>query len=90
MANLKHFCFDLDGTLVDSYKNIYDTTVKTLQVLNIKEPLQEIEFQKRIGHHFLDIFKSLNIPVSNVEEFINIYKGFYFDFINSSKLYAGR
>ncbi len=87
MANLKHFCFDLDGTLVDSYKNIYDTTVKTLQVLNIKEPLQEIEFQKRIGHHFLDIFKDLNIPVSDVEEFINIYKGFYFDFINSSKLY---
>ena len=89
MANFKHICFDLDGTLVDSYQNIYNTTIKALQVLNIKEPLHEIEFQKRIGYHFLDIFKELNIPVSDVEEFINIYKGFYFDFISSSQLYTG-
>ena len=89
MANFKHICFDLDGTLVDSYLNIYNTTRKALNVLNIKDPLQEVEFRKRIGHHFLDIFKDLNIPVTDMEEFINIYKGFYFDFIDSSTLYNG-
>ncbi len=89
MPQFNHICFDLDGTLVDSYLNIYNTTLKTLRVLNIKEPLQEIEFQKRIGHHFIDIFNDLNIPVADVEEFINIYKSYYFDFINDSKLYDG-
>ena len=62
MHNFKHICFDLDGTLVDSYLNIYNTTLKALNVLNIKEPLNEVEFQKRIGHHFIDIFNDLNIP----------------------------
>ncbi len=89
MHKFKHICFDLDGTLVDSYLNIYNTTLKALRVLNIKEPLHEVEFQKRIGHHFLDIFKDLNIPVTDVEEFINIYKSYYFDFIDNSKLYEG-
>ncbi len=89
MHKFKHVCFDLDGTLVDSYLNIYNTTLKALSVLNIKEPLHEGEFQKRIGHHFLDIFKDLNIPVTDVEEFINIYKSYYFDFIDNSKLYEG-
>ena len=89
MSNFRHICFDLDGTLVDSYLNIYNTTVKALRVLNINEPVHEIEFQKRIGHHFLDIFKDLNIPVVDVEEFINIYKSYYFDFIDNSKLYDG-
>ncbi|PJB00688.1 MAG: phosphoglycolate phosphatase, partial [Ignavibacteria bacterium CG_4_9_14_3_um_filter_36_18] len=28
--NIKHVCFDLDGTLMDSHKTIYKTTVKTL------------------------------------------------------------
>ncbi len=89
MHNFKHICFDLDGTLVDSYLNIYNTTLKALNVLNIKEQLNEVEFQKRIGHHFIDIFNDLNIPVTDVEEFINIYKSFYFDFIDTSKLYDG-
>lgn len=89
MNKFKHICFDLDGTLVDSYLNIYNTTVKALKVLNINEQVHEGEFQKRIGHHFIDIFKDLNIPVTDVEEFINIYKSYYFDFIDNSKLYDG-
>ncbi len=89
MINFKHICFDLDGTLVDSYQNIYKASVKTLQELKIEQSLYEIEFQKRIGHHFSDIFSDLKIPVKDIEEFINIYKGFYFDFINDSVLYDG-
>ena len=89
MKKFKHVCFDLDGTLIDSYQTIFKTTVKTLQYLNIKEPLLEIEFHKRIGHHFLHIFKDLNIPVTDIEEFIDIYKGYYFDFIDESVIYAG-
>jgi len=89
MRRVKHICFDLDGTLIDSYQTIFKTTVKTLQHLNIEEPLMEIEFHKRIGHHFLHIFKDLNIPVSDIEEFIDIYKGYYFDFIDDSVSYPG-
>ncbi len=89
MKKIKHICFDLDGTLIDSYQTIFKTTVKTLKYLNIKEPLLEIEFQKRIGHHFLHIFSDLNIPVTDIEEFIDIYKGYYFDFIDESVIYPG-
>lgn len=89
MNKIKHICFDLDGTLIDSYQTIFKTTVKTLRHLNVKEPLMEIEFHKRIGHHFLHIFKDLNIPVVDIEEFIDIYKGYYFDFIDDSLIYPG-
>ncbi len=86
---IKHVCFDLDGTLIDSYVTIFKTTIKTLEHLKIKEPLPETEFQKRIGHHFLNIFDELNIPVKDIEEFIDIYKGYYFNFIDESVLYPG-
>lgn len=86
---IKHVCFDLDGTLIDSYRTIYKTTVITLQHLKIEDPLPEIEFHKRIGHHFLHIFSDLNIPVTDIEEFIDIYKSYYFDFIDESVIYPG-
>ncbi len=86
---IKHVCFDLDGTLIDSYLTIYKTTIKTLEHLKIEEPLPETEFRKRIGHHFLNIFDELNIPVADIEEFIEIYKGYYFSFIDESVLYPG-
>lgn len=89
MKKIKHVCFDLDGTLIDSYQTIYKTTVRTLEHLKIEEPLLEIEFHKRIGHHFLHIFSDLNIPVTDIEEFIDIYKGYYFDYINDSVIYPG-
>ncbi|MEO8398979.1 MAG: HAD family hydrolase [Ignavibacteriaceae bacterium] len=88
-SKFKHICFDLDGTLIDSYQNIFNATIKTLKQLKIEESLYEPDFQKRIGHHFLDIFSELNIPVIDIEEFINIFKGFYFDFIDDSKIYNG-
>jgi HAD superfamily hydrolase (TIGR01549 family) len=42
-----------------------------------------------IGMHFIDMFSELNIDVPDFEEFINIYKKIYFDFIDESKLYPG-
>jgi len=89
MKKINHVCFDLDGTLIDSYQTIYKTTVRTLEHLKIEKPLLEIEFHKRIGHHFLHIFSDLDIPVTDIEEFIDIYKGYYFDYIDDSIVYRG-
>ncbi len=87
--SVKHVSFDLDGTIVDSFNTIYKSTVSALKVLNIKQILAEHEFRKRIGYHFIDIFKELNIPVKDFEEFINIYKDLYFDYIDEASLYPG-
>lgn len=86
---IKNITFDLDGTLIDSYKTIFKAAERTLLYLGIKEQLIEKEFYKRIGHHFMDIFQELNIPVLNFEEFIQIYKKIYFDYIDDSKKYPG-
>ncbi len=86
---IKNITFDLDGTLIDSYKTIFKSAERTLLHLGIQEQLNEKEFYKRIGHHFLDIFKELNIPVLDFEKFIQIYKEIYFDFIDDSKMYPG-
>lgn len=87
---LKHFCFDLDGTLVKSHITIYKTTIKALKDLQIPDDnLKEDLFYERIGHHFEDIFKELGVPVNNFDVFIEIYKNQYFDFIGESVLYEG-
>jgi phosphoglycolate phosphatase-like HAD superfamily hydrolase len=84
---IKHVCFDLDGTIMDSYNTIYKTTLKTLAYLEITGHIEEKEFFKRIGHHFPDIFRDLNISVPDIEHFINVYKSCYFDFIDDSIIY---
>ncbi|MDR3666161.1 MAG: HAD family hydrolase [Ignavibacteriaceae bacterium] len=89
LKDIRHICFDLDGTLVDSYLNIFKATVKTLEILGIPGQFSEKDFYNRIGHHFLDIFHDLNIPVPDLEHFINIYKSYYFEFIDTSNLYPG-
>jgi phosphoglycolate phosphatase-like HAD superfamily hydrolase len=86
-TKLKHICFDLDGTLVDSYKTIYNATVKSLYDLNIPNAINEEIFREMIGKHFVDIFDEMNIPVNDFEEFIQVYKNNYFLFIDDSKLY---
>lgn len=89
-SSIKHICFDLDGTLVQSHKTIYKTTLKALQDLNISTSnMNEEPFYERIGHHFEDIFSEFNIPVNDFETFINVYKNQYFDFIDESTLYEG-
>jgi HAD superfamily hydrolase (TIGR01549 family) len=84
---IKHICFDLDGTLINSFPTIYKCTLRTLEHLNIADLVEEKKFYDMIGHHFLDIFNHLNIRVTDVEAFINIYKSYYFDYIDDSLLY---
>ena len=55
--NIKHICFDLDGTLVKSDTTIYKATLKTLEHLNIKGEIAEDKFIEMIGMHFVDIFE---------------------------------
>ena len=86
---IKHVTFDLDGTLINSGSTIYKTTLKALNVLNINAVFKEKEFNKMIGAHFINIFNELQIVVKDVNQFIDIYKGFYFDFIDESKFYPG-
>ncbi len=85
--NIKHICFDLDGTLVKSDTTIYKATLKTLEHLNIKGEIAEDKFIEMIGMHFIDIFNKFNLDVPDFQKFIGIYKKLYFDFIDESKVY---
>jgi len=87
LKDIKHVCFDLDGTLMNSYNTIYKSTIKTMEDLKIPGYINEPDFYKMIGHHFFDIFNDLNIGVPDIEHFINIYKSHYFDFIDESEIY---
>lgn len=85
--NITTVVFDLDGTLVQSHKNIYLATIHSFDELKIKYTLPEEEFYTKIGHHFEDIFDDFGIEVNDFDEFIEVYKKAYFDFIDSSILY---
>ena len=87
--SLKHVCFDLDGTLVDSKNTILESTKAALDQLNIEYKISEDVFNNMIGMHFVDIFKVLKIKDVDFDRFISIYKALYFDFIDSSNLYQG-
>jgi len=87
--NLTHFCFDLDGTLVDSNKTIYEAAAFALQQLNIKFDVNENLFALKIGQHFVDIFSAFKIDVPDFEKFITIYKENYFEQMHYSTLYGG-
>jgi HAD superfamily hydrolase (TIGR01549 family) len=84
---IKHICFDLDGTLVDSRDTILESTKSALDKLNISYRIDENLFTNMIGMHFVDIFEKLQIDVPDFEKFITIYKALYFDFMDSSYLY---
>jgi len=88
-AGIKHISFDLDGTITDSINTIFLSTVETLKQLKIPNSLTLEELRKRVGYHFQDMFLALNIPVTDFEEYLAIYKNHYFDFINKSTLYPG-
>jgi HAD superfamily hydrolase (TIGR01549 family) len=87
--NIKHICFDLDGTLTDSLDTIYKATLKTLRLFNINNPPGMDDLKYRVGYHFKEIFHDLKIPVQDVNHFINIYKQHYFDYISDTKVYPG-
>lgn len=86
---VKHLCFDLDGTLVDSSETIFKSTIATLEQLGISYNFRKDDLDKRIGQHFVDIFNEFNVQVTDFEEFIKLYKSLYFDFIDDSILYPG-
>lgn len=86
---IKHCCFDLDGTLVDSNKTIYNSTAYALGKLGIDFNVNEDLFAMKIGQHFVDIFDEFNIDVPDFEKFITIYKINYFEQMEFSKVYDG-
>ena len=86
---IKHICFDLDGTLVDSKETILKSTKAALDSLSIRYDIPEDIFNNMIGMHFVDIFKELKIEVNDFEKFLSIYKSLYFDFMKYSQLYPG-
>jgi HAD superfamily hydrolase (TIGR01549 family) len=79
-----HYCFDLDGTLIDSSLTIYKTTEFSLNKLGIEFNVSKEDFALTIGKHFIDIFDEFGIKVNDFEEFITIYKNNYFNFIDFS------
>lgn len=87
LSNIKLIVFDLDGTLIDSNKSIYKSTVISLGKFGIEFNLHEDKFTEMIGLHFQEIFDRYNIKVEDFEEFIEYYKSIYFDYINYSKVY---
>jgi HAD superfamily hydrolase (TIGR01549 family) len=87
--NLTHYCFDMDGTLIDSNKTIYEATVFTLRELKINFIMDEQLFGLKIGQHFVDIFNAFNIDVPDFDTFISIYKYNYFKQMRYSRLYDG-
>ncbi len=87
--NIKHICFDLDGTLIDSKITILKSTIAALKELNIEASLLEDKFTTMIGMHFIDIFDEFNIDVPDFNKFISIYKSIYFNFIDDSIPFPG-
>ena len=87
--SLECVVFDLDGTLTMSHDSIYKTTLKTLSEFNIEAKFTYEDFLDKIGLHFQDIFDDFGMNVPDVENFINVYKSLYFDFIDATKLYPG-
>jgi phosphoglycolate phosphatase-like HAD superfamily hydrolase len=85
--NLQLIVFDLDGTLVSSHKTIYRATLRTLDELEIPYNIDESEFIGMIGLHFKDIFDKFGVVVNDIEYFIDVFKSFYFDYIDFSELY---
>jgi phosphoglycolate phosphatase-like HAD superfamily hydrolase len=86
---IKHVCFDLDGTLVDSRVTILESTKSALDKINIRYDIDEDIFTNMIGKHFVDIFDEMNIENVDFDKFISVYKALYFDFMDSSYLYPG-
>ncbi len=84
---IKHVVFDLDGTLVSSHETIYETTIFTLKHYGIDKEVPVEKFNNLIGLHFADLLPHFDIHIEDIEEFINVYKKYYFDFMSSSKLY---
>ena len=89
MSEIKAIVFDLDGTLTDSKKNIYESITAAFRDLNISETIKEEEFGKYIGWHFQEIFDDLGIKNLDLNEFIETYKIYYYKLLHLTKFYPG-
>ncbi len=88
-SNIECIVFDLDGTLIMSHENIYLSTLRTFKEFEIEVDIPKDKFYEMIGHHFQDIFDQFKIEVGDIEHFIDLYKTFYFDYIDHSEPYPG-
>lgn len=89
MEKIEAVVFDLDGTLTDSKKNIYEAIMAAFKDLGIKESIDENEFGKYIGWHFQEIFEDLGIDIASLDEFIETYKSHYYEFLHHTTFYPG-
>lgn len=83
------FVFDLDGTLTDSEETIYKAAVSTLAEYGIHNAITAEQMRARIGAHFADIFHELDIPITDMESFIEKYIVHYFRYIDGTFVYEG-
>lgn len=87
MNKIEAIVFDLDGTLTDSKKNIYEAIMAAFKDLNIKETIIEEEFGKYIGLTFQEIFEDLGIEVDLIDEFFEAYKSHYYKLLHLTSFY---
>ena len=84
---MKLLVFDLDGTLIDSSRTIYESTAAAFRELNLGIEIKKEDLDARIGAHFEDIFRELNINVGNFDLFLKTFLSHYMDFIGYSSVY---
>jgi HAD superfamily hydrolase (TIGR01549 family) len=82
------YVFDLDGTLIESHKTIYNAMIAAFEKLDINYNLSPDDFNENIGLHFEDIFSKYAIVVPDFEMFLTIYKKLYFNYIDESTPYS--
>lgn len=79
--------FDLDGTIVNSHETIYNSTSAALDEMKVEHNISKNKFINMIGMHFKEIFLYFKLPEIDFDQFISIYKNYYFDYISHSSLY---
>lgn len=87
MNKIEAIVFDLDGTLTDSKKNIYEAIMAAFRDLNIEETIVEEEFGKYIGWHFEEIFNDLGIDLKSLDAFFESYKSHYYKLLHLTTFY---